>query len=156
MTMQEVFQELIDFCTQAAPADPRDAHLLAFHLDPVSSSVYPYNGTAMIHPTQGLQPYYLDGYGIRNTVFGHPTPNDFSDVVRVGLHIGRPNPIEAVLEFGGMNDAGGFDPGHVDRTEDCDATAERIGNTVAVFFETSLGRQSASFRKTNVLHTAVL
>jgi hypothetical protein len=152
MTMQQVFQDFIDFCTTPA-TDPGQGRILAFHLNPLNApdDVYPYNGPAWIRKRQGLQPYVVEGYGIRNTVFGHPTPNDFEDVVHFSVQIGRPNPIESLLEFGGMNELGGF--GRAERSESVDATAEQILNDVILSFETSAGLRTATLRKTNLLHS---
>ena len=95
-----------------------------------------------------------EDYGIRNTVVGHPTPTDFETVVHFAIQIGRPNPIEALLEFGGMNEVGGF--GRVERSEDLDASAERVLNDIALRFQTSAGPRFATLRRTNLLHTQAL
>lgn len=159
MSMQQVFQDLIDFCLEPpASGDLQETHVLAFHLDSLANGddVYPFNGPAIIRHHQGLNSFFLEGYGITNPVANHPAPNDGATVVHLGLQIGRFNTIESVLEFSGMSDLGGFNPDQVIRTEDCDATAEQIGDEVAIFFESSAGRRGASLRKTNVLHNKSL
>jgi hypothetical protein len=158
MTMQQVFQDFTDFCAEPPPAELRDVHVLAFHLDPLvgATDVFPYNGTALIRRIGGLNPFFLDGFGIANAVIGHPTPLDLPTMVHIGLQIGRPNPIEGVLEFSDMSDLGGFDPTHIMRTESCDVRAEQIGDTIALFIDSDTGRRSASLRKTDLLHTKAL
>lgn len=149
--MQQVFQDFIDFCT-TPPTDLGQGRSLAFHLLPSNApdDVYPYNGPAWIRKRQGLQPFVVEGYGIRNTVFGHPTPDDFETVVHFSIQIGRPNPIESLLEFGGMNNQGGFGP--ADRTESIDASAAQAGNQITLSFQTSAGLRLASLQKTDILH----
>jgi hypothetical protein len=153
--MQAVFQEFIDFCL-APPADPGQGRILGFHLNPSNTptDVHPYNGPAFIRRRQGLQPFVVEGYGIRNTVYGHPTPNDFETVVHFSIQIGRANPIEALLEFGNMNAFGGFE--RPVRSESVDASAERVGGDVLLSFQTGAGLRVASLRKTNYLHTNAL
>jgi hypothetical protein len=156
MTMQQVFQDLIDFCTTPA-SDLNKGRILAFHLNPSNApdDVYPYNGSAWIRKRQGsLQPFVVEGYGIRNDVVNHPSPNNFETVVHFSIGIGRPNPIESLLEFGGMNNFGGF--GNVERREDVDASAEQVLGDVLLTFQTGGGVRTATLRKTNLLHTEAL
>jgi hypothetical protein len=152
MTMQQVFQDFIDFCTTPA-TDPGQGRILAFHLDPSNApgDVHPYNGPAWIRKRQGTQPFVVEGYGIRNTLVGHAAPDNLEIVVHFSVQIGRPNPIEALLEFGGMNDFGGF--GQAERSESVDASAERSLTAILLSFQTSAGLRTASLRKTNLLHT---
>jgi hypothetical protein len=112
MTMRQVFQDFIDFCLEPPPAELRDVHVLAFHLDPLvdGPDVFPYNGTALIRRSGGANRFFLDGYGIANAVIRHPTPLDLPTMVHIGFQIDRPNPIEGGLEFGEGNDLGGFYP----------------------------------------------
>lgn len=152
MTMQEVFQDFIDFCSTPA-TDLGQGRSLAFHLNPSNApgDVYPYNGPAWIRKRQGRQPFVVEGFGIRNTVVGHPTPDDFETVVHFSIQIGRPNPIEALLEFGGMNELGGF--GRVERSESVDASAQSLLNTILISFQTGAGLRTATLKKTTLLHT---
>jgi hypothetical protein len=152
--MQQVFQDFIDFCTTPA-TDPGRGRILAFHLLPSSApgDVHPYFGPAWIRKRQGTQPFVVEGYGIGFTPPGHEAP-DLEGLVHFSVQIGRPNPIEALLEFGGMNEFGGF--GQVERSESVGASAERaLGSidTIVLSFQTSAGRRTATLRKTNLLHT---
>jgi len=158
MTMQQVFQDFIDFCAEPPPAELSNVHVLAFNLGPLAGTadVFPYNGTAIIRRIVGLNPYFLDGFGIANPVFGSPTPPDLPTMVHIGLQIGRPNPIEGVLEFSGMTFLGGFDPTNIMRTESCNVTAEQSVDSIFLSIDSDTGRRSASLIKTDLLHTTAL
>lgn len=161
MLMQEALQHLIDYCTAPAPADTRDAHVLAFNLaaklDPSQpGDQFNYNGTAFISPTTGgLHPFQLAGYGVITAGAGAVVPIGTPTVVRISIEVGRPNPTETLVEFGDMSDLGSLD--HVEYSFDCDVTADPADVSGAILaFQGDNFFRTASVSKTDLLHTKLV
>jgi hypothetical protein len=127
--MIDELQSLITYCEEPAPAgDPGARHIVRFHLE-APNSLYPVNGVAWFKKIQGMHPYYLEGIGDFSAVTHETEPLPASPMARFGFHVGRPNPIEAGLYFGGYNSLTSF---RVDRELTCDASAEMLDVGIAI------------------------
>jgi hypothetical protein len=153
--MVDVFRDFIDFCQEPPPPFAGDTHIIGFNMlpSPAPEDVFQYHGFAVLRPTGvSSHPFVLEGIGASNPVANHLTPHDFPPMVKIGVQIGRHNPIEAVLQFGGVSVKGGF--GTILRDERVDAAASpgHLG-AVSMTFDNGSFKRHVKLFKTNLLRT---